>query len=158
MIEKFKVDARKFLTVLLKEKLDPFRAGVAVFLGIFIGILPIYGFHAVAAVSLALLFKLNKPLTLAGTFISNPLLQPLIVFSSVELGCLFYRGSFQSLSLSDLAAASTHLDKEQFFIWVIGSVALGILVGGLGGAMIALAVHLRRKTSAASALQERVPL
>jgi uncharacterized protein (DUF2062 family) len=158
VIGRFELRVRKFITFLLKEKLDPRRAAAAVFLGIFIGIVPIYGFHALAAVGVALLFRLNKPLTLAGTFISNPLLQPLIVFSSVELGCLLYRGSFQPLTFSALAAASTHLTKEQILIWIIGSVALGILLGGLGAAVTAVVVHLHRKASANSELGERVAL
>ncbi|MFZ1009664.1 MAG: DUF2062 domain-containing protein [Candidatus Sulfotelmatobacter sp.] len=147
MIQRFKGRARKFITILLNEGLDPWRAAAAVFLGTFIGIMPIYGFHALAAVGVALLFRLNKPLTLAGTLVSNPLLQPLIVFSSVELGCLLRLGSFQPLSLSDLAAAGTHLTKEQFFIWLIGSVALGILLGGVGGAVTAFVVHRHHKPS-----------
>jgi hypothetical protein len=57
-----------------------------------------------------------------------------------------------------LAAASTHLSKEQIFIWLIGSVALGILLGGIGAALTALVVHLHRKSSNNSVLQERVPL
>lgn len=154
MIRRFKAHARKFITPLLKESLDPCRAAAAVFLGIFIGIMPIYGLQTLAAVGVALLFRLNKPLTIAGTFVNNPMLQPLIVVSSVELGCLLRVGSFQPLSA--LAAARTHLNKEQFFIWVIGSVALGILVGGVGAAITAVVVHLHLKASANSALRERV--
>jgi uncharacterized protein (DUF2062 family) len=150
VIRRLKGEARKFVTLLLKESLEPGRAAAAVFLGIFIGIVPIYGFHAFAAVGVALLFKLNKPLTLACTFISNPLFQPVLVFCSVELGCLLRRGSFQSLSLSELIAMRTHINKEQFFIWVIGSVALGVLLGGVGAAVTALVVHLYRKPSPSS--------
>jgi uncharacterized protein (DUF2062 family) len=145
VIQRLKSRARNFLTLLLNEGLDSPRAAAAVFLGIFIGIMPIYGFHALAAVGVALLFRLNKPLTLAGTLVSNPLLQPLIVFSSVELGCLLRRGSFQRLSLSELAAAGTHLTKERFVIWLIGSVVLGILLGGFGAAVAAVVVHRYRK-------------
>ncbi len=154
MIGRFKAHARKFITPLLKEGLDPSRAAAAVFLGVFIGIVPIYGLQTLAAVGVALLFRLNKPLTIAGTFVNNPMLQPLIVVSSVELGCLLRVGSFQPLSA--LAAARTHLNKEQFFIWVIGSVALGILVGGVGAAITAVVVHFHLKASANSALRERV--
>jgi uncharacterized protein (DUF2062 family)/trans-aconitate methyltransferase len=144
------------VTALLKEKLDPGRAAAAVFLGIFIGIVPIYGLQTLAAVGAAFLFKLNKPLTVAGTFINNPLLQPLIVLSSVELGCLLRLGSFQPLTLSSLAAARTHIGKEQLFIWMIGSVALGILVGGMGGAITAVVVRRHQKASPNSALRERI--
>jgi uncharacterized protein (DUF2062 family)/SAM-dependent methyltransferase len=156
LIRRFKAHARKFVSPLLKEGLDPSRAAAAVFFGIFIGIVPIYGLQTLAAVGVALLFRLNKPLTVAGTFINNPLLQPLIVFSSVELGCLLRVGSFQPLNLSALAAARTHINKEQLFIWVIGSVSLGILVGGVGGAITAVVVHLHLKASANAALRERV--
>jgi uncharacterized protein (DUF2062 family) len=147
MIRRFEFHARKFVTLLLKERLDPSRAAAAVFLGIFIGIVPIYGLQTLTAVGAALVFRLNKPLTVAGTFISNPLLQPLIVFSSVELGCFFRRGSFQPLNLSALAAARAHIGKEELFIWVIGSVALGILVGGVGAVVTAVVVQLHLKAS-----------
>jgi uncharacterized protein (DUF2062 family) len=148
MIRRFEARARKFVTPLLNEGLDPGRAAAAVFLGIFIGIVPIYGLQTLTAVGVALLFRLNKPLTVAGTLINNPLLLPLIIFSSVELGCLLRSGSFQPLHLSTLLDVRSHLNKEQFFIWVIGSVALGILVGGVGAAITAVVVHLHLKTSA----------
>jgi uncharacterized protein (DUF2062 family) len=150
VIRRFQSNARKFVTLLLNERLDPFHAAAAVFVGIFVGIVPIYGFQTLTAVGLALLLKLNKPLTVACTFISNPLFQPLIVFASVELGCLLYRGSFQSLSLSALSAMRAHINKEQLFIFVIGSVALGILLGGIGAAVTGVLVRLCRNPSANS--------
>ena len=156
MIQRLRLYAWKFVAPLLKERLDPGRAAAAVFLGIFIGIVPIYGLQTIAAVGVALLLRLNKPLTVAGTFINNPLLQPLIVFSSVELGCLLWRGSFQRLDLSTLATARARITKEELFIWVIGSVALGVLAGGVGAAVTAIVVHLNPKASANSTLRERV--
>lgn len=156
MIQELKRYARKFVAPLLKENLDPGRAAAAVFLGIFIGIVPIYGLQTVAAIGVALLFRLNKPLTVAGTFINNPLLQPLIVFSSVELGCLLRKGSFQRLNLSSLASARASITKEQLFIWVIGSVALGLLVGAVGAIVTVIVVHLNRRASANPTLRERI--
>jgi uncharacterized protein (DUF2062 family)/trans-aconitate methyltransferase len=156
VIRRFEAHARKFLTPLLKERLDPWHAAAAVFLGIFIGIVPIYGLQTLAAVGVAFLFRLNKPLTVAGTFINNPVLLPLIVFSSVELGCFLRRGSFQPLNLSALVATRTHINEEELFIWVIGSVALGILVGGVGGAITAVVVLLHLKASASCVLRQRV--
>ena len=155
MIRRFQTRARQFVTALLKERLDPGRAAAAVFLGIFIGIVPIYGFQTLAAVGLALLFRLNKPLTVAATFINNPLLQPVIVVSSVELGYFLRGGSFRPLNLSALAGAHLHL-KEELLAWVIGSVALGILVGGVGAAITAVVIHLHRKAAANRELRDRV--
>jgi len=122
-----------------------------VFLGIFIGIIPIYGFQTLAAVGVAFPLRLNKPLTVAGTFINNPLLQPLIVVASVDLGC-FLRGSpFPPWDASSLTGA--HL-KQELLAWVIGSVPLGILVGGVGAAIAAALVQL--KAPANPGLRDRV--
>jgi uncharacterized protein (DUF2062 family)/SAM-dependent methyltransferase len=147
VIRRIKLQGRKFITLLLEESLDPGRAAAAVFLGTFIGIIPIYGFQTLAAVGVAVLFKLNKPLTVAATFINNPLLLPLIIFSSVELGCLLRTGSFQRLNMATLIAMRAHINKEQAFIWIIGSVALGVLAGAVGAAITAIVVQRRHKAS-----------
>jgi uncharacterized protein (DUF2062 family)/SAM-dependent methyltransferase len=130
---------RQFATVLLTESLDPGRAAAAVFLGIFIGIAPIYGFQLLVAVGLAFLFKLNKPLTVASTFVNNPLLQPVIVVCSVEIGYFLRGGSFRPFRLS--AVTGPHM-KEELLAWVMGSIVLGVLVGGVGAAIAAVVVGL----------------
>ena len=38
--------------------------------------MPIYGLQTLVAIGLAVLLRLNKPLTLASTFINNPLSSP----------------------------------------------------------------------------------
>ncbi|MFZ0275927.1 MAG: DUF2062 domain-containing protein [Candidatus Sulfotelmatobacter sp.] len=140
VIRTFQTRLRRFATTLLKENLTPGGAAAAVFLGIFIGIVPIYGFQTLAAVSLALLFRLNKPLTVAGTFINNPLLQPAIVVSSVEIGYFLRDGSFRPFHLSALAGA--HI-REELLGWAMGSVVLGIIVGGVGAAITAAVVQVK---------------
>jgi uncharacterized protein (DUF2062 family)/2-polyprenyl-3-methyl-5-hydroxy-6-metoxy-1,4-benzoquinol methylase len=129
---------RKFVTALLTEQLTPGRAAAAVFLGIFVGIVPIYGFQTLVALGLALLFRLNKPLTFASTFINNPLLQPMLVVSSVEIGYFLRTGSFHPWKLS--ALTGLHV-KEELFSWVLGSLVLGVLVGGIGALATAIIVH-----------------
>jgi uncharacterized protein (DUF2062 family)/SAM-dependent methyltransferase len=151
LIGRLQTRARRFVAALLKEGLEPGRAAAAVFLGIFIGIVPIYGFQTVAAVGAAMFFRLNKPVTVAGTFINNPLLQPLIIWSSVELGYLLRSGSFRPLGLSALTGA--HL-KEVLVTWAIGSVPLGVLVGGVGAATTAVVIKL--KVPANQGLRDRV--
>jgi uncharacterized protein (DUF2062 family)/SAM-dependent methyltransferase len=148
---RFQKRVQEFATTLLKEDLEPGRAAAAVFLGIFIGIVPIYGFQTVAAVGLALLFRLNKPLTVAGTFINNPLLQPVIIVSSVELGYFLRDGAFRPFHLSVLAGA--HM-KEELLAFVLGSVVLGVIVGGAGAAITAAVIQL--KAPANPALRDRI--
>jgi uncharacterized protein (DUF2062 family)/SAM-dependent methyltransferase len=151
VIRTFQARARQFATALLKEDLTPGRAAAAVFLGLFIGIVPIYGFQLLTAVGVALLFKLNKPLTVASTFINNALLRPLIIVSAVELGYLLRSGSFRPFHLSALTGA--HM-KEEILAFAIGSVVLGVLVGGAGAAITAVVVQVQAPAN--SGLRNRI--
>jgi uncharacterized protein (DUF2062 family)/SAM-dependent methyltransferase len=151
VIHAFRTRARQFAALLLKEKLDPGHAAAAVFLGIFIGIVPMYGFQTLAAVAVALLFRLNKPLTVGATFINNPLLQPLIVVASVDLGCLLRGSPFPPWNASSLTGA--HL-KQELLAWIIGSVPLGIFVGGVGAAITAGVIQF--KTPVNPGLRDRI--
>ena len=151
LIGRLQTRARQFVAALLKEGLEPGRAAAAVFLGIFIGIVPVYGFQTLAAVGAALFFRLNKPLTVAGTFINNPLLQPVIIVSSVEIGYFLRDGSFRAFHLSALTGA--HM-KEEMLAFAIGSVVLGVLVGGVGAATTAVVIKL--KAPAHPELRDRV--
>jgi len=145
VIHKLSTRIREFATELFTERLDPGRAAAAVFLGIFIGIVPIYGFQTLAAVGLALIFRLNKPLILASTFINNPVLQPALVLSSIEMGHFLRHGHLRQLSFSSLARVPT---KDDLLSWIVGSVALGIIVGGIGALVTSVVVHLKSPVNA----------
>lgn len=118
---------------LLSEQLEPGPAAAAVGLGIALGIIPIYGFQAIAALALATLFGLNRPLTLSATFINNPLLQPLLVVGSLQLGHLVTRGAWVSLSPSVLLAQPI---REQVLALLVGSLILSVTVGGAAAAAV----------------------
>ncbi len=147
---------REFASVLLKEDLSPGKAAAAVFVGIFVGVVPIYGFQLLTAVGLAFLFRLNKPLTLASTFINNPLLQPVIVASSVEVGYFLRGGAFRPFHPSALMGAHV---KEELLAWFMGSVVVGAVLGGAGAAITAVVMRAKATGNAGSTnsgLRERV--
>jgi len=176
VIRTFQTRVREFATVLLKENLTPGKAAAAVFVGIFIGVVPIYGIQLLTAAGLAFLFRLNKPLTLASTFINNPLLQPVIVASSVEVGYFLRSGAFRPFHLSALtepfmmlpklilrmgwagwwgSVTGAHM-KEELLAWFMGSVVVGVVLGGAGAAITAVVV--RAKAKADTGLRERIVL
>jgi uncharacterized protein (DUF2062 family) len=138
---------RQFTVTLFQEHLDPGHAAWAVFLGVFVATVPIYGFQTVAVIGLATLFRLNKPVAFAATFINNPILQPFLIVGGLELGHFILTGRFARLSLphsvSDL--------KSQLGAWFIGSVILGIILGAISGFIIFVILSLRSK----SAVQRR---
>jgi uncharacterized protein (DUF2062 family) len=139
VIQGLNAHIRKFMATLLTEGLDPASAAAAMFWGIFIGIVPIYGLQTLAGVGVALLLRLNKPLTLAATFINNPLLLAPTVVSSIELGNFLRHGSFEPWRM--LIAVSGAQLKEQLFSWVLGSVVLGLLAGGAAALVTAALVY-----------------
>jgi len=116
--------ARRISTVILTEGLGPRQAAAAVFTGVVIGIVPIYGFQLLAALGLAVVFGLNKPLTLAATFINNPFLQPGLVIGSIGLGRFMLTGRFGVI-------VSRAEIWNSLKYWVAGSIPLGVAVGGL---------------------------
>ena len=130
---------RQFAAALLKEHLDPGHAAAAVFLGVFIANVPIYGFQTVAVIALAALLRLNKPLAFAATFVNNPLLQPFLIVGSLELGHFLMTGRFLRFSL----AGHRPDFKSEFGAWVVGSLVLGLLLGTLAAAVTYLILRLR---------------
>ena len=116
------------MAAILSEGLAPSRAAAAVFTGVFIGVVPIYGFQLLAAAGAAVVFRLNKPLTLAATFINNPFLQPFLVATSIGLGHLMLNRCYQVITESPFTA---HGFTNSVSAWFAGSVILGVVVGGL---------------------------
>lgn len=132
--------AKSGLRKILKESTDtPLRVSLAVGLGVFMALTPLWGVHAVLALALAHVFHLNKVLAVLSSQISIPPLVPFIVFASILTG-RFLLGSDMSASLipSELTfeAASLHFRE-----WIVGSLVLA----PLAGAVSVLAVFLLLK-------------
>ena len=111
------------------------KLSVSVALGIFSGILPIWGFQTIAAIALAFCLRLNKVILIAASNISQPPLTPAIVYGSIVLGKAF--------SAQDAPAAAL----QQY---VVGSILLALLSALLSGALTYLLVHRRRQRRMAS--------
>ena len=149
-MHRLKAPARRLAAALWHEGLTPGRAAAAVFAGIFIGNVPIYGFQTLAAIGLAVLFGLNKPLTLAATFINNPLFQPFLVAGSVAIGHFLLTGTWQAFTWPDLSARGL---KAGLSDWLAGSVPLGAMLGGV--AALLTFVVVRRRTPEERSRRER---
>ncbi len=100
VIHATKAFLQKFATTLLTERLAPGPAAAAVFWGVLIGVVPIWGLQTLTALGLAYLLRLNKPLILAATFINNPLFLPFLVGGSLEAGSFLRTGKWQDWQLS----------------------------------------------------------
>jgi len=64
-------------------KEPPWKIALTFSIGIFIGMSPLIGFHTVIAITLAILFRLNKIVILMATYLINPwTIVPIYTFST----------------------------------------------------------------------------
>jgi uncharacterized protein (DUF2062 family) len=108
---------------------DPLRMSLAVGLGLFFGIVPIWGFQMLAAATVAHWLRLNKAITLVASNISIPPMVPFIVGGGFMLGHWMLTGQMLEFSMHPFSHGSTADNLRQ---WLIGSVALAVIVGSLG--------------------------
>lgn len=116
---------------------------LSVAVGVFTGVLPIWGYQLVLAIALAIFFKLNKIITIVAANISLPPMIPIIIYGSFSTGKLILGNSAGNLIFS------SHIDfefiKNNIYQYVVGSVALSIILAILFGSLTYLILLIFRK-------------
>lgn len=93
--------------------------------GVFMGIIPIWGFQLVAAIFLAVVFRLNKPLVILAANISIPPMIPLIIYLSYKMGAFSMGDRAVAIGFStDISIESVKAHWEQY---MYGSVTLAVV-------------------------------
>lgn len=106
---------------------------VSVAFGIFMGIIPLWGFQLVLAIFLSILLRLNKALVIIAANISLPPLIPPIIYLSYKIGGLWTDRHEVNLSLDEHITLETiHLN---FLQYLYGSITLAVVAGLLFGAI-----------------------
>jgi glycosyltransferase involved in cell wall biosynthesis len=95
--------------------------------GVFMGIIPIWGFQLILAIFLAILFKLNKPLVILAANISIPPMIPVILFGSYKLGAYWMPAGHVNIPFGwDLKLENMQYNLQQY---IYGSITLAVLAG-----------------------------
>ncbi|WP_103069777.1 DUF2062 domain-containing protein [Aquimarina sediminis] len=134
---------RFFFEDLLKSQDSPQKKALSLALGVFIGLSPLWGFHTMLVIFLAIFFKLNKVIAFAFSNVSFPPFIPFIVFASLKFGA-FILGDNHKISIEDIN------ENYNFFkdlkIYIIGSFSLAIATAvTLGGfSYILLSLYNKR--------------
>jgi glycosyltransferase involved in cell wall biosynthesis len=116
---------------------------ISVGFGVFMGIAPIWGFQLIAAIALAILFKLNKALVIIAANVSIPPMIPFILFASFKVGGLLMGDEATSLSFNKGLGLA---DVEQHFVqYIFGAIALAIIAGLLAGLITFILLSTRRR-------------
>lgn len=95
---------------------------LSVALGVFVGLTPLWGFHTIIVLFLAVVLKLNKPLCLLASQISALPFVPIVLSASMYAGGFFFHSHFDYTDIS--------IDKVQNHLvqYCIGSFILAIIV------------------------------
>jgi glycosyltransferase involved in cell wall biosynthesis len=104
---------------------------MSVAFGIFMGIIPIWGFQLVTAIFLAILFKLNKPLVIVAANISIPPMIPVIIFGSYKMGALWMGSNAMQINFSN--AITLDSIKKNLLQYIYGSITLALVAAILFG-------------------------
>lgn len=126
------------------------RASASVAVGLFIGCLPLYGLHFVLCLAVCLPLRLDLFVAYLAANISNPLIAPLLVVLEVETGALLLTGRTVPFDLERARETGITGFVAQA---ALGSLVVGAVLAGLGGALTSLVV---RPGAAEQALQRAI--
>lgn len=114
-----------------EERATPKELFWAVFLGVFAGCTPAVGIHGWVAVGLATLFRKNRLWAWIGSRISNMVFLPFITIAEVQISHRIRVGAWVELDREHALeqAGSLLLD------WCLGTIPVGVVLGGLLGAV-----------------------
>ncbi len=116
----------RFLKRLSQEHTGPAELAAAVWVGIFIGSLPIIPFGVVTILYVCHRLNLNK---LAGAGASNLCVAPFVPFLCIEVGHRLIRGSWWATFTHQTLVKEIHFRLGE---WLLGALILGPILGGLG--------------------------
>jgi uncharacterized protein (DUF2062 family) len=129
------------------QQSDQLKA-LSIAFGVFMGIVPIWGFQLVVAIFLSMLFRLNTALVIIAANISIPPMIPLIIFLSYRMGAM-WMGSKKAdlLFSSDITLEAIGNNLEQY---MYGSCTLAVVAGLSAGLLSFILLKIfKRKPSLA---------
>ncbi len=118
------------------------KLSLSVAFGVFMGIMPIWGFQLITAITLAFLFKLNKPLVILFANISIPPFIPFILYLSMLCGTFWVKDAVLMFPFSfDISLESV---KPFIVQYVTGSITLGLIAAMTFGLIARLFLYARK--------------
>jgi len=133
---------------LLNPEESNIRKAIAVSFGIFMGILPVWGYQLILAIVLAHVFKLNKFIVIVTANISIPPMIPFVLFASFKTGGIILGSKASHLSF--ISGITFETVKNNLYQYLIGSLVFGFLLSILCGLLTYLILRFFKRKIAAS--------
>jgi uncharacterized protein (DUF2062 family) len=115
---------------ILQAKIPRHIIAISIGFGVFMGIVPIWGYQLAVGFLLAHLLKLNKSIFFLAANISIPPMIPLILYLSYIFGGFLLGKDTWSISMNDISLNTINLKQ-----YIIGSISLAIVAGFFFGAV-----------------------
>lgn len=113
------------------------KKSLSIAFGVFMGIVPIWGFQLAAAIAGAYLLRLNKALVILFANISLPPAIPFILYASYQCGAFWMGDKAGTLSFDrDLSLAAIHENAVQYFYGGFTLAVLAALAFGAGAFLV----------------------
>ena len=133
-------------TIIKEETIKPtesnFMKASSIGFGVFMGIVPIWGFQMLIGIPLSVVFRMNKVLFIAAANISIPPLIPLIILISYLFGGLFVENETVISSISEISIETIHLNFVQY---TLGACVFAVVAGIVSYVFALLLFHKFRK-------------
>ncbi len=120
---------KKGLKEVLKSNDSNAKLSAAIGFGLFMGVVPVWGYQMILAAAIAHLVKLNKVIVLLASNISIPPMIPVIVYSSYKMGALFVKEPVVFIFNKNISLQTIKVSLLQY---IYGSFALAVLLGAAG--------------------------
>jgi glycosyltransferase involved in cell wall biosynthesis len=130
------------------------KLSFSVMLGIFCGILPIWGWQLAVAIFLAYVFKMNKMIVITTANISIPPMIPFVLYFSYKTGGIILGNGSQELKFS--ANINFEMVMTNLYQYVIGSLVFGALLAVFLGAVTFVSLSFFRRNHKPDVKTERI--
>jgi uncharacterized protein (DUF2062 family) len=154
LIALFIIKPFSFIKFLKKERIREFvkrnilhskdstaKITFSVMLGVFMGIVPIWGYQLITAITLAYILRLNKFIVIVAANISIPPMIPFILYFSYLTGGWLLQAEHTLPFSTDL---SFIVVRDNLFQYILGSIVFAIIAALCFGTITLLLLKLRR--------------
>lgn len=127
-----------------------FKKSLSMAVGLFFGIVPIWGFQLAAAILAAYLMKLNKAIVVLSANISMPLLLPFVLIASLKTGEFFLHKKINLFFDSNLSMEMIKKSLDDIYIYFAGATILSVIAAVAGFVITFVILKLFRYTPQSS--------
>lgn len=133
---------RALWRTLKTENSSPRELAISVFVGVFLGVVPLYGIQTAICLFAAWALRLNRLAVLSAAQISIPFFAPFLIAGGIAIGEFIRFGRVRAVDLAEAQGFIQQLwllggDVPDLFLsCLLGSVVLGSILGALAGGVV----------------------